>query len=182
MSKPNTFIKPMTRYRAVNHGMWGGTISAPFNPNPAHPLLAQTGAGVYKAARLMALALLLLAVSPIASAQPLAAQDAQYERGKKLFGSYCARCHGKDADGEGRMVIRLYRRMQTQLPSNFTLSTYTDRPSEYMRKIITEGGENNAMSKYMPPFGQELSTKNIDDLIYFIHLIPQRTRDAKSAQ
>ncbi len=130
----------------------------------------------------LATAILLFAISPTASAQPEAAVDAQYERGQKLFGTYCTRCHGKDADGEGRMVIRLYRRMQTQLPSNFTLSTYTDRPGKYMRKIIIEGGENHSMSKYMPPFGQELSSESINDLIYFIHKIPERTRDAKHQQ
>ena len=122
----------------------------------------------------MPLALLLSATPPIASAQTEADTEVQYERGKKLFTTYCTRCHGKNADGEGRMVKRLYRKLKTQLPSNFTLGIYSDRPAKYLRKIITSGGENNSMSKYMPPFGEELSDENIDDLVHFIKKAPEK--------
>ena len=124
--------------------------------------------------RTLTLTLLLSATLPIASAQTRGDAEAQYERGKKLFSTYCTRCHGKDADGEGRMVKRLYRKLKTQLPSNFTLGIYSDRPVEYLRKIITSGGENNSMSKHMPPFGEELSAENIDDLVYFIRKTPEK--------
>lgn len=118
--------------------------------------------------RILSLALMLSATLPLASTQTKADAAAQHERGEKLFTTYCARCHGKNADGEGRMVKRLYRKLKTQLPSNFTLGIYADRPAEYLHKIIRYGGENNAMSKYMPPFGEELSDENIDDLVHFI--------------
>jgi len=124
--------------------------------------------------RILTLALMLSAAMPVASAQPEPNTEAQYERGKKLFMTYCARCHGKDADGEGRMVKRLYRKLKTQLPSNFTLGIYSNRPAEYLHKIITNGGENHSMSKYMPPFGEELSTENIDDLVHFIKKTPEK--------
>ncbi len=122
--------------------------------------------------RILTLALMLSAAPPIASAQPDA--EAQFERGQKLFTTYCTRCHGNNADGEGRMVKRLYRKLKTQLPSNFTLGIYSDRPAEYLHKIITNGGENYSMSKYMPPFGEELSVKNIDDLVHFIKKAPEK--------
>jgi len=123
------------------------------------------------------LVLMLLAVSPLAQAE--ATTDAQYERGHKVYGKYCARCHGKKADGEGRMVKRLYRKKGTQLPSNFTLDIYADRPAAYLRKIIVDGGEHHSMSKYMPPFGQELSGNNVDDLVYFIRKVPQKRPQTK---
>lgn len=122
--------------------------------------------------RILILALLLSATPPIASAQPDA--EAQFKRGEKLFAAYCAHCHGKNADAEGRMVKRLYRKLKTQLPNNFTLGIYADRPAEYLHKIITNGGENHSMSKYMPPFGEELSTENIDDLAHFIKKAPEK--------
>ncbi len=124
--------------------------------------------------KLRILTLLFSTTLPLAAAQSKADGEAQYERGKKLFTTYCARCHGKHADGEGRMVKRLYRKLKTQLPSNFTLGIYADRPAQYLHKIITHGGENNAMSKYMPPFGEELSDENIDDLVHFIKKIPEK--------
>ena len=120
------------------------------------------------------LALMLLVAGPLAMAQTDSGGDARFGRGQKLYDRYCARCHGKEADGEGRMVKRLYRKKGTQLPSNFTLSVYADRPAAYLRKIIVEGGENNDMSKYMPPFGQELSPRDVDDLIYLIKLVPEK--------
>ena len=67
-----------------------------------------------------------------------------------------ASAQGK-ADGEGRMVKRLYRKLKIQL-----------------HRIITHGGENNAMSKYMPPFGDELSDENIGDLVRFIKKAPEK--------
>ncbi|HEX22255.1 MAG TPA: cytochrome c [Chromatiales bacterium] len=125
-------------------------------------------------AKFRILTLLLSAALPIAPAQTKADAEGQYERGEKLFSTYCVRCHGKNADGEGRMVKRLYRKLKTQLPSNFTLGIYSDRPAEYLHKIITNGGENHSMSKYMPPFGEELSAKNIDDLVHFIRKTPEK--------
>ncbi len=121
--------------------------------------------------RILIVALLLTATPTIASTQPEA--EARFERGQKLFTTYCSRCHGENADGEGRMVKRLYRRLKTQLPSNFTLGIYADRPAEYLRKIIANGGENHSMSKYMPPFGEELSAENIDDLVHFVKKAPE---------
>jgi len=120
------------------------------------------------------LLVLLLAASPQLQAGHEGGDDVKFERGKQLFDKYCSRCHGKKADGEGRMVKRLYRRIGTQLPSNFTLGVYSERPEDYLRKIIVDGGENNAMSKYMPPFGSELSEEDVDDLVYLIKQAPER--------
>jgi mono/diheme cytochrome c family protein len=102
------------------------------------------------------------------------ATDPQYQRGSQVFKNYCSKCHGEKADGNGRMS-KLYRKLHAQLPSNFTLGMYTDRTGAYLRKIITEGGEANKMSHYMPPFGQELTAENIDDLIHFIQQTPELT-------
>lgn len=101
-------------------------------------------------------------------------QDPRYDNGAKVFEHYCSKCHGEKADGNGRMT-KLYRKLHSQLPSNFTLGMYTDRTGEYLRKIITHGGEANRMSHYMPPFGQELSPENIEDLIHFIQKTPELT-------
>jgi hypothetical protein len=71
------------------------------------------------------------------------------------------------------MTVKIYRRKQTQLPSDFTTGTYTDRPDVYLRMIINDGGERHLMSKYMPPFAGEINKTGIDDLIYFIKKTPE---------
>jgi len=53
-------------------------------------------------------------------------------------------------------------------PSNFQIKYFSDRSEEYLASIIREGGEKNALSKYMPPFGNELSTSEIKDVVHFI--------------
>ena len=98
--------------------------------------------------------------------------DPTFQAGKKTFGRYCAKCHGKGADGEGRMA-RLYRKLQTQLPSNFTIGVYLSRPDIYLREVISKGGAASAMSQYMPPFGEELSHEQIDNLVHFIKRTPE---------
>lgn len=112
--------------------------------------------------------LMACATAPAGASEAMTEINAQQSRGEKLFGTYCSRCHGKKADGEGRMVKRLYRKKGTQLPTDFTVPLYADRTDEYLRTIITEGGEAHSMSQYMPPFGQELSEKGVNDLVYFV--------------
>ena len=117
---------------------------------------------------ILPLILLACATIPASASEAMTEANAQHDRGEKLFGKYCSRCHGKKADGEGRMVKRLYRKKGTQLPTDFTIPLYADRTDEYLRKIISEGGEAHSMSKYMPPFGEELSEKDVNDLVYFV--------------
>ncbi len=99
---------------------------------------------------------------------PMGLAEAKDERrGEALFQTYCARCHGIEADGEGPMAI-LYRRLHAPKPSNFTIDYFAERPEAYLRKIILEGGERHGRSKYMPPFQGELGEHQIADLIAFI--------------
>jgi len=67
----------------------------------------------------------------------------------------------------------LYRKMEARQPSNFTARFYQIRPTEYLTKIVREGGESNNLSKYMPPFKEELSKRQIDDVVYFIKYVSQ---------
>ena len=85
----------------------------------------------------------------------------------KIYKRYCSKCHGKKGKGDGRMN-RLYVKLQVNRPSNFTIGYFEGRSSEYLRRIIVEGGEKNSISKYMPPFADELSEKEIDALVKLI--------------
>lgn len=112
----------------------------------------------------LALSLLLL-FSPLISANDNRAAD--IAAGKETFMAYCAKCHGKKADGDGRLAV-LYRRLLEPKPSDFRVGYFEYRPAAYLRKIITDGGEAHSRSKYMPPFQGELSDEAIEQLILFI--------------
>lgn len=91
----------------------------------------------------------------------------KYQSGENIFMTYCAKCHGKKANGRGRMAP-LYRRMNARQPSNFTVKFYQYRPEGYLKNVILQGGEANSLSKYMPPFAGELEGEKLDDVVYFI--------------
>ena len=85
----------------------------------------------------------------------------------KIYKRYCAKCHGKQGKGDGRMN-KLYLKLRINAPSNFTIGYFEDRPVDYLKRIISEGGETNDRSKYMPPFVNELSEDKIDLLVKLI--------------
>ena len=96
--------------------------------------------------------------------------DSQYRDGLKVYSEYCSRCHGTHADGKGRSTP-LYVKMKEAHPSNFQLKLYSYRPKQYLANIVRDGGEKHSMSKYMPPFGDELTTAQISDVVYFIQKV-----------
>jgi len=93
----------------------------------------------------------------------------RYKRSHHLYKAYCARCHGKKADGRSRMAS-LYRKKNLPKPANLTINLIANRPTGYIRAVIKDGGEKHSLSRYMPPFGEELKPSQIDDLVYFIHI------------
>ncbi len=92
---------------------------------------------------------------------------ADLQKSLEVFQYHCARCHGKTAEGNGRFAV-IYRRLHSSLPSNFTMGYFATRPSSYLKAIISNGGEDNLRSKYMPPFKDALSDKEINMLVKLI--------------
>jgi len=91
----------------------------------------------------------------------------KYRQSHMLYQSYCARCHGKNADGRAK-IAAYYRKISAPKPANFTIPLIKNRSEEYLKSVIMDGGEAHSLSRYMPPFGQELSDNQIDALVYFI--------------
>ena len=96
--------------------------------------------------------------------------DSAYQLGMKVFSDYCARCHGEHADGRGT-AAPLYVKLQQAHPSNFQLKFFAFRPKQYLTNIVRDGGKKHSLSEYMPPFGGELSSSQIDDVVYFIQKV-----------
>ena len=71
------------------------------------PVTAGAGEMPWGMVRAAAAALLPVMAVAMALATPLAAQEADAEKGQALFASYCAQCHGADAKGGGPMAEML---------------------------------------------------------------------------
>lgn len=109
-----------------------------------------------------------------ATAKPLLARDgadAQAFRGSLVFFNYCVTCHGPNADGNGR-AAKLYN----PRPANLRAS---DKNLAYMRLIVRRGGKAMGRSEFMPPWGEELTDEQIDDVTAYLQSINDRQAPGK---
>lgn len=84
--------------------------------------------------------------------------------GQEIFSNRCVLCHGKYGEGDGRMA----RVIKTPPPFDLTASRM---PDDYLRKIISEGGEFMGRSKQMPPWKNELNNVELESVIIYIKTI-----------
>jgi mono/diheme cytochrome c family protein len=89
--------------------------------------------------------------------------QASADNGGALYQRYCATCHGVKADGTGA-AARLFK----PPPADLTRSA---RPDEYKKLIIRVGGEPMGRSPGMPPWGQELSEEQIQDVVQYLRTV-----------
>lgn len=81
--------------------------------------------------------------------------------GQKIFVTRCAMCHGRHGEGNGRLA----KVIRTPPPFNLTKSTAS---SGYLQQIIIKGGAAMKRSKHMPPWGQELTSAEINSVVVYI--------------
>ena len=106
---------------------------------------------------------LVMAALCLAPAAALAAGDA--ERGKSLFKTLCAGCHGPDGRGGAH----------TFMPHVDTLTRkgYIEQvPDDYLAMVILEGGVSVGKSSYMPSWKSKLQEQDVQDIIAFIRSLP----------
>ena len=93
----------------------------------------------------------------------------QIARGRKLFMSYCASCHGVDATGNGPVASSLKKQ-----PPNLTKVEAKNGkfPAEELRKKISGEGEVPVHGKKdMPVWGLIFSTPDINNLVKYLESI-----------
>ena len=80
--------------------------------------------------------------------------------GAQLFEGKCVLCHGKYADGKGRMA-----KILKPPPANLTISQLTDGE---LGQIIRGGGQSVGRSSAMPAWQDQFSNSEIDSIILFL--------------
>lgn len=81
--------------------------------------------------------------------------------GRETFSARCTLCHGVQGKGDGRMA----RIIKNPPPFDLTNSVM---PKEYLTSIIQNGGESLGRSPQMPPWGDQLSQKEIAAVVDYI--------------
>jgi len=90
-------------------------------------------------------------------------EEAATIRGSAVYKTYCQLCHGAEGEGNGR-AARLY----TPKPANLVSSSVND---DYKELIVRRGGEGVGRSKFMPPWGEQLTDEQISDVVTFMRSI-----------
>jgi mono/diheme cytochrome c family protein len=94
----------------------------------------------------------------------IVAYAADAEEGKKLYGQFCASCHGQSGKGDGPAAAALNPK-----PRNHTDKEYMSQMSDdEMLKVIKNGGASVGKSPLMPPWGASLKDEQIQDVIAYI--------------
>lgn len=109
--------------------------------------------------------LMMLCVFMLGTGQLAHAGDA--EQGKKLYGQFCASCHGQSGKGDGPAAAAL-----TPKPRDHTSKEYMAQMSdEEMFKVIKGGGAAIGKSPLMPPWGASLKDDQILDVVAYIRTL-----------
>lgn len=86
--------------------------------------------------------------------------EASIIRGNVAFQNYCVLCHGPEGLGNGRAA-----KLHNPKPFNLTTST---APRYYIAEMVRKGGEAMGRGKGMPPWGEQLTDEQINDVLNFL--------------
>ena len=101
--------------------------------------------------------------------------DRQQTLGKRLFVNYCATCHGDQGEGDGQNAYNL-----DPAPPNFKDSLKAHQPS-YWRQIIEGGTAALGRSPLCPPWGLELTNRQIDAIVSYMKVLAEPAGKSKPA-
>jgi mono/diheme cytochrome c family protein len=94
----------------------------------------------------------------------LSTDAANAEEGKKLYGQYCASCHGQSGKGDGPAAAALNPK-----PRDHTDKEYMSKLSDDdLMNVIKNGGASIGKSPLMPPWGASLKDDQIKDVVAYV--------------
>lgn len=97
-------------------------------------------------------------------------KGADLKRGKKIYDTFCATCHGKQGKGDGPGSVGLKPK-----PRDFTDKNYMDKLSdEHLFKVISEGGAAVGKSPLMPAWKTSIKKEDIYNVIAYIRTFSQK--------
>ena len=111
--------------------------------------------------------ILLMTLCTLVLGTAVFARAADVEQGKKLFGQFCASCHGQSGKGDGPAAAALNPK-----PRDHTDKEYMSKLSDDdLLKVIKNGGASVGKSPLMPPWGASLKDDQIKDVIAYVRTL-----------
>jgi cytochrome c oxidase cbb3-type subunit 3 len=109
----------------------------------------------------------LVALCALVLGSALPGQAADVEQGKKIYGQFCASCHGQTGKGDGPASAALNPK-----PRDHTDKEYMSKMSdEDLFKVIKNGGVSIGKSPLMPPWGASLKDEQIHDVVAYVRTL-----------
>ena len=117
--------------------------------------------------RTRGLAMFLIGCCAVMFGTTVSTHAADAEEGKKLYGQYCASCHGQSGKGDGPAAAALNPKPRDHTDKAY-MSSLTD---DDMLKVIKNGGASVGKSPLMPPWGASLKDDQIKDVIAYVRTL-----------
>lgn len=124
-------------------------------PGERFPRLCLFSAGI------LLLVLVAAGLRPTAAAESGSLPDA--DNGRRLYGQFCAPCHGTKGDGRG---LRTHKELLRPPPRDHSNGHYMNKQSDItFFGVIKFGGKANDLTHLMPPWRHILADSEIRDLV-----------------
>jgi len=94
------------------------------------------------------------------------------KNGQELYLEKCVLCHG--SQGEGWDWAKKVEKPPIPVPDLSKVSP--ERSDQYLFSVIKEGGEAVGQTRFMPPFGFQLSDQEVWDLVAYMRSLGGRMR------
>jgi mono/diheme cytochrome c family protein len=105
-----------------------------------------------------------LAFLLILMATPLFAQQkGEAKKGQGLYLEKCVLCHGSQGEGWDWS-----KKAKPPIPVPDLAKVAPERSNQYLFDVIKDGGEAVGGTKFMPPFGFQLSDQDVRDIVAYI--------------
>jgi cytochrome c oxidase cbb3-type subunit 3 len=109
----------------------------------------------------------LMALCALVLGTALFSHAADAEQGKKLYGQFCASCHGQSGKGDGPAAAALNPKPRDHTDKE-TMSKLSD---DELLKVIKNGGASVGKSPLMPAWGASLKDEQIQDVIAYVRTL-----------
>jgi cytochrome c oxidase cbb3-type subunit 3 len=86
------------------------------------------------------------------------------ENAEDNYKTYCTQCHGIQGNGKGLNI----RDMSVQPRDHTDAKAMSGRSDEDLAKVIKEGGVAINKSVLMPPWGDEFSDEEVNNLVQYL--------------
>src|SRR6266508_588967 len=109
------------------------------------------------------------AVDHSAGGQSATAHPEVIERGKQMYGQYCASCHGDAGKGDGPGGASLAVK-----PQDLSVGAVMNPlPDGFLHRVIADGPQSVGLSALMPPFRPQLSDRQIGEIIAYVRTLAE---------